>query len=218
MTSVVDICNLATSNIRAGSISSLSESSIQALQCNLKYELCRDMVLAELPWGFARTIEGLGLTTEEIFNWTYAYQYPADCLKINRLIGSQEELQNADADVISRLRDADLIDLNDLRVKIPYEVFNQDDNRIIGANDSDLRIDYTRKVDDPSVFSTSFIFALSHLLAAEIAIPVAGVQLGSTLRKESLELYRHYLAQATADDLNEQYRSPQLSELETIRR
>ena len=45
MTSVVDICNLALSNIRAGSINNIDEVSLQAQQCKLKYPFMRDRLL-----------------------------------------------------------------------------------------------------------------------------------------------------------------------------
>ena len=218
MTSVVDICNLALSNIRAGSINNIDEPSLQAQQCKLKYPFMRDRLLTELPWSFNHKIRALSLVTTEIYNWAYAYQYPSDCLKISRLIGAYEELANADADVISRLIDSQLLPISDMRRKVPYEIFNFSDNKVIGANEADLRIGYSVKVTDPNLFSTDFILALSHLLASELAIPVTGIELGRKLRSDSLQIYKVYLNNAIADDLNEQHEDPALSEYETVRR
>ena len=86
MASEIEICNLALSNIRAGSINSFTEGSLQAQQCNLKYSILRNRVLKE-SWGFNHKIRALSVLTTEVFNWVYAYQYPTDCLKINRLVG-----------------------------------------------------------------------------------------------------------------------------------
>lgn len=218
MASEVEICNLALSNIRSGSINSLDESSLQAQQCKLKYPFMRDRVLTELPWIFNRKIRALSVLTTDIFNWAYAYQYPTDCLKIHRLVGAHEELSNADADVVSRLLDSQLLPLKDLRSQVPYEVFNFDDNKTIGANESELRVDYAAKVTDPNLFSTDCILAISHLLAAEIAIPIVGAELGRQLRSDSLQIYKQYLDAAMANDLNDGYDTPALSEFETIRR
>ena len=83
MASEIEICNLALGNIRAGSINSFTEGSIQAQQCNLKYSIIRDRCLREIVWSFNRKIEALAtLSSVTIFNWAYAYQYPSDCLKI----------------------------------------------------------------------------------------------------------------------------------------
>lgn len=218
MSDEVEICNLALSNIRAGSINSLDETSRQGQLCKLKYPVIRDMLLTEIPWGFARKIQGLAVLTTEIYNWAYAYQYPSDCLKINRLVGAYEELSNADADVISRLLDSQLLTTGDRRPQVAYEIFNFTDNKTIGSNETDLRIDYIAKITDPNLFTPSFILAFSHLLASELAIPIIGVENGRQLRSDSLQMYKEYLATAEADDLNETYTPPALSELETIRR
>lgn len=217
MTSEVEICNLGLSNIRAGSINSFTEGSLQAQQCKLKYPFLRDRVLKE-SWGFNNKIRTLAVLTTEIFNWAYAYQYPTDCLKINRLVGAHEELANADAAVVSRLLDSQLLPIRDRQPVIPYEVFNFDDNKVIGANESELRIAYTAKITDPNLFNDDFIMALSHLLASELAIPIIGAETGRQLRSDSLQMYREYLNAAIADDMNEGDYEPPLSEYETIRR
>jgi hypothetical protein len=218
MSSEVEICKLALGNIRAGSIDSLDEPSLAAQQCKLRYSLIRDRMLTETVWSFNRKIKALSVVTTEIFNWAYAYQYPVDCLKIYRLVGAHEELANADADVISRLLDSQLLPLKDLRTQTPYEVFNFNDNKTIGADEVDLRIDYAAKITDPNLFSVDFILAFSHLLSSELAIPLVGAETGRQLRSDSLQLYKEYLSAAIANDMNEQFESPALSEFETIRR
>lgn len=218
MASEVEICNLALSNIRAGSINSLNESSLQAQVCKLKYPILRDRCLREIPWQFNHKIRALASVTTDIFNWAYAYSYPVDCLKIHRLVGSFEELPAGSSDVASRVLDSRVIPLKDVRRQIPYEVFNFDDAKIIGSDQPELRIDFASKVTDPNLFSDDFVMALSHLLASEVAIPIVGAELGRALRKDSLELYRQYLASAMATDMNDQYFMPSESDFVTIRR
>lgn len=218
MASAVEICNLALGNIRAGSINSLTETSLAAQQCALKYPILRNRLLTEVSWGFNRSVKALAVLTVDLFNWAYAYQYPTDCLKINRLVGAYEQLSNVDADVVSRLLDSQLLPLTSWQRKVPYEVFNVSDNKVIGANEADLRIDYAVKITDPNLFSSDFILALSHLLAAELAIPIVGAETGRQLRSDSLQIYNEYLNAAIADDLNQGYIDPPLSEFETIRR
>jgi len=217
MSSVVEICNIALSNVRSGSINSIDEPSLAAQQCKLKYPFLRDMMLTETPWSFNHKIRALSVLTTEVFNWNVAYQYPVGCLKINRLVSATEELTGADAGLLSRLSDSQLQQLEANRPKVPYEVFNFSDNKVIAANEEGLRIDYAAKVTDPNLFSNNFTLALSHLLAAELAIPLAGGELGRQLRSDSLELYQAFLASAESDDLNEQHMDPPLSEYETIR-
>lgn len=218
MTSEVEICNIALSNIRAGSINSLNESSLQAQQCKLKYELLRDRCLRETVWQFNRKIRALALVTTDIFNWAYAYQYPVDCLQISRLVGAYEEIPAGSADVVSRQLDSLVLPLKNIRSQIPYEVFNFDNKKTIGADQSDLRIDYSAKVTDPNLFSVDFIMALSHLLSSELAIPIVGAELGRSLRSDSLQIYNQYLNSAIANDQNDKYLEPPESDFVTIRR
>lgn len=217
MTSEVEICNLALSNVRAGSINSLTEGSMQSQVCKLKYPILRDRCLREIPWQFNHKIRALAPVTEDIFNWAYAYSYPVDCLKIRRLVGSFEELPAGSANVASRYLDSRVTPLKELRRQIPYEVFNFDDAKVIGSDQPDLRIDFAAKVTDPNLFSDDFIMALSHLLSSEIAVPIVGAELGRALRNDSLQLYKGYLASALANDQNDQYITPGESEFISIR-
>lgn len=217
MASEVEVCNLALSNIRAGSINSFTEGSIQAQICKLKYSILRDRCLREIPWQFNHKIRALAPVTTDIFNWSYAYSYPVDCLKIHRLVGSFEELPAGSSGVASRLLDSRVIPLKDVRRQIPYEVFNFDDVKTIGSDQPELRIDFASKVTDPNLFSDDFIMALSHLLSSEIAVPIVGAELGRVLRNDSLQLYKQYLASAIATDQNDQYFMPSESDLVTIR-
>lgn len=218
MSSEVEICNLALSNIRAGSINSLDEGSLQAQVCKLKYPILRDRCLREITWTFNRKIKPLALVTDEIFNWAYAYKYPVDCLKIHRLIGTYEEIPLGAVDVVSKRRDVDLITPSDVRQQIPYEVFNINDKKILGSNQPDLRIDYAATVTDPNLFTDDFILALSHLLASEIAIPIAGGEIGRGLRSDSFNIYEAYLSSAITADQNDQFFEPPESEFVTVRR
>jgi len=214
----VEICNLALGNIRAGSINSLDESSVQAQTCKLRYPLMRDMLLQTGTWQFARSIKPLALLTDEIFNWGYAYQYPSDCMKIHRLVGEQEEITLIDTSFTRSYREDLYVTPGELRVQIPYEILNIDGNKVIGSNDTDLRIDYAVEATDTNLFSPTFIIALSHLLAAEIAIPIVGSEAGRSLRNDSYTLYQQYLASAEAQDANEQYATQENSEYVNARR
>ena len=102
--------------------------------------------------------------------------------------------------------------LRDIRRQIPYEVFNFDNTKTIGADQEKLRIDFAAKVDDPNLFSEDFIIALSYLLAANLAIPIAGGEIGRALRSDSLQLYTSHLTSAISTDMNDQYFTPSESE------
>ena len=215
MTSEVDVVNLALSNLRAGSINTLNEASLPAQVAKLKYPFMRDRLLREIPWQFNRTIKPLSLLTTDIFTWVYAYSYPVDCLKILRLIPSFEQVGSANSgSAVSRRLDEDL---RFTQIKIPYEVFTMDGVKVIGSNGAELRVDYATRVTDPNTFSDDFILALSHLLAAEMAIPLIGAETGRQLRSDEMSLYQSYVNSAIADDLNDSQYPDQESEYITVR-
>jgi hypothetical protein len=218
MTSKVDICNMALSDIRAGGINDIDEATPQARACRLKYDVVRDRLLTEIAWQFNRSIRPLAPVTTEIFNWTYAYQYPVDCLKINRLIGEYEELTSDSSGYVSRRLDDSLFSVNQHRQQIPYEVFTFNGSKLIGTNEENLRIDFAMKVSDPNAFSNDFVLAFAHLLASEIAVPLVGGDKGRQFRSDSLQLYREYVGAALSNDLNDQYSMASESEFITVRR
>lgn len=217
MSNEVEVCNLALSNIRAGSINSLDEASLQAQVCKLKYFILRDRCLRETSWQFNRKIKALASVDVDIFNYANAYQYPVDCLVVHRLMGEHEEVTSS-SDVVSQVIDSRLIPIANLRSQIPYEVFNFGDSKVIGCNSDGIRIDYGAKITDPNLFSDDFILALSHLLASELAMPLVGGDLARSLRSDELTLYTEYINSATAHDLNDQFLGNAESEFVTVRR
>jgi hypothetical protein len=217
MASDIDVINLALSNLRSGSINSLTEGSLQAQVAKLKYPFMRDRLLKEIPWQFNRKLKPLSLLTIDLFNWVNTYQYPVDCLKIHRLVPAWERLPAGSVDVVSRRLDPEVRSLKSLRQGVPYEVFNVDNVKVIGADDIELRVDYAAKITDPNLFSDDAILALSHLLAAEMAIPLIGAETGRQLRSDEMTLYQAYLDSAIADDMNDGYHTPPESEFITVR-
>lgn len=165
-----------------------------------------------MPWQFNRKIAPLAVLDIEIFNWGVAYQYPVDCLSILRLVGEQEQVE----DGVHR-RTYDELHIEYRRSDTPYEVFNFDNNKVIGCNSTNMRIDYAAKVENPDLFSDDFILALSHLLASELAIPIVGAEQGRALRSDSLSLYNEYLTSAMASDHNDHHNMTTESEFVTIR-
>src|SRR5688500_4621637 len=99
MASVVEICNLALTHVRGGSINSLDEASVQAQRCKLFYEIARDQALADATWGFNHALVALAeLEDVEVFNWAHAWTYPSDCLHINKLIRNLEAVHDSSSE------------------------------------------------------------------------------------------------------------------------
>lgn len=222
MTSEVEICNLALAHVRGGSINSLTEKSTQAQYCKLLYPVARDAVLTDVPWNFNHRVKPLALLTDDLFNWIYTYQYPADCLRINRLLNSFEEVSSADKSIAvgSRFYDRGLPRPN-LHPQVEYEIqiipTGTSANKVIATNETEARISYRAQITDPNLFDSQFVKVLGHLLGSELAVPIVGGDQGLKYESKELQLYQAYLAAATAGNQNEDYREEPDSEFVSVR-
>jgi hypothetical protein len=171
-TSVVQICNTALARIGVSSfIDSLNEASQEAQVCKLLYDQCRDRVLREVQWPFARAFATLALISDNTgkawaSEWTYAYRYPSDATVVRRILTPLGPRQ---------------------AIAEPFEIGQDGAGRIVLTNMKDAAVEYTRKVEDPTQFDPSFSSVLAWLLAAEISMPLSAVD---GLRKQALQMYQ----------------------------
>jgi len=83
MTSKTDICNLALQNIGANSIATLTDGSIEATMCNLRYESIRKSILELHPWNFAIKRAVLNLDSESpAFGFDNQFILPSDLVRV----------------------------------------------------------------------------------------------------------------------------------------
>ncbi len=217
MSSVIDICNLALGNVRAPSINSLDESSIEAQVCKQRYEMAVKYLLEDFSWNFAHKIMPLGLLDVDVKEWTYAYSYPNDCLKVKRIVPNESassdrtvQYQFSTTEEYTNLRDR-------MRTRIPYEIGRTSDNaKAVFTDQPDANIAYTAYVADPNEYSYGFIDTLSWYLASVIAIPVVGAATGAKLRQDALRGYEVVSGQAKASNANERTNTNQIPESPTI--
>lgn len=223
MASEVEICNMALSMVRAGSINNLDQATPQAQQCKLWYATCRDMMLETTVWNFARRITALAVLSDQtVFNWRYVYAYPTDCLHIGKVIPNIELVTPADdgtdtSPTSLRLND----ELNRWLASIPeidYEVMNNGTTKIIVCNEPNARIDYRSRVTDVNRFTSEFRMALASLIAARIAVPLAGVGEGRKLKEDALNEYFNWIGSAGVNNGNEGHQTEPESEFITVRR
>lgn len=89
----VKICNMALGHVAATrSITSLSDTTQEAIACARFYEQVRDEVLREFPWPFAWRMAPLELVdgSEDIattLDFQYSYRLPSDLLRVHRVLG-----------------------------------------------------------------------------------------------------------------------------------
>ncbi|PHS70691.1 MAG: hypothetical protein COB23_03185 [Methylophaga sp.] len=191
MATEVDICNLALSRAKAGSIGSLQEVSPQADQCRILYGITRDAVLAEFAWHFAKKTRALSLKEVVPDEWLYAYDYPNDCEKINYLFPvGVVSYQYVKAQAIK------------------YEISSVGSSKLILTNTENVGASYTKLVTDTGLFTQKFIQLVAWLLASDLAISLGGDS-GQRLSEKALKMYEMKLGVAKAHDANEQNNQPE---------
>jgi len=167
MSSEVEICNMALGYVGVShEISSLTEASTEAEQCNRFYTQTRDATLRDFPWPFAQKTVSLALVAEDPdIDWSYSYRYPPDCLKALRFItGTRVQT-----------------------VRTPWELSSDVSGRLILTNQGDAVLKYISRITDPEMFDPSFVEALAWRMGSKLAIPL------SRSEKERDYAYKRYL-------------------------
>lgn len=201
----VDICNLALARVRANPIGQLIENSPQAEKCRIFYPEARDYVLSMKDWPFNKKTVSLSLKTFEPAEYTYAYDYPNDCLKIRYLL-PDDSAQSANY----RSVDDRLHELGRPRIEFDTEL-GEDGTRVIITDQPGAKGVYTAKVKDIRLLGQIITELIAYRLAMDLAIPLGG-DAGRKYREEAKRGFDEMEGDAISLYLNE--RSPrQMQEL-----
>lgn len=88
--SQVTICNIALGACGANRISSIDDTAAQAQVVREYYGPVYDAVLASNPWNCATKRAALArMSTTPIYDFSYKYALPTDCLRVLRLYSGQ---------------------------------------------------------------------------------------------------------------------------------
>lgn len=175
--SQTEICNLALTFIGGSRISSLDDDSKEALICKLSWDIALDEVLVAHPWGFSTARASLArLSDEPVFEWSYQYLLPSDCLRVVRVNGDYA-----------------------------YSVESYDDgasgyNKILLSNQKEVNALYIRKVDNVAMFPAYFVTALAYRLASQLAFTLSD---DDGMADYMMQAYVKYLQNGRALDSQE---------------
>lgn len=140
MASSTSICNRALFKLGAGSITSLSENSVEGRACNAVYEELRDAELRAHPWSFATKRVQLAADAEApAFGKSNSFTLPADCLKV-----LEDDLNSLSKDWLIEGR------------------------KIFTDESAPLSIRYTSQVTDPNVMDPLFREMLACTIGLEL--------------------------------------------------
>jgi len=184
--SSVQIANMALSHIGDNStIESLTENSSQAKTVNLWFHFARQLTLAAWDWSFARKREAIAEHDDDPPDeWTYRYQYPADCIKARFIENPAGKLADP----------------------VPFVVeYSADGTKSILTDIEDAILIYTRDATEPLLFTHFFIEVFSLVLAAKIAFALTGRQ---KIKDDMDARAMRMLIYAPAMDASEQMEAP----------
>lgn len=180
--SETNICNLALQQMgRSTRIASLAETTTEAGPiCALQYPISRDAVLRAFPWNFAQRRASLTAFAEDpAFEYDNHYKLPSDFLFLTEIFESYDA---------------------------PYkiETFASSSSgaiKVILTNLGDpLKIRYTARITDATLFDPLFITTLAAHMAAEMAIPLTETR----AKAQSLfQVYQQKLIEARKIDSQE---------------
>ena len=178
--STVSICNLALLAMGHNKpIQAIDEASVEAGLFSQWFDQCRDEVLALHDWGFAEKVAALASYGTADSDYTYKYQYPADCIRARFIM----PVTRTDTPIVFKIR-AD----NDLQ------------GRVIVTDKAEAYLVYTAQMTIVSAFTTHFVNILAYNMAAKLAEPV-------TKDKEVVQrvtgVYSHMAAIARTVDASE---------------
>lgn len=217
----VSICNRALQGIGTRTqISSLTESSVEARNCNLIYAATRDEVLQMAYWNFAQKTDYLSLlksapgtpsnpaatanqwsTAYPSPPWLYEYGYPTDCIQMSRIV---QQIQNY---YIGTPYTSGGTSTYPYAVGpgSPFKVTTDTDAQgqqqsVILTNQYQAIGVYTMQITNPALFGAQFVEALVQAISAKLVLALSGQVAQANLKFAQANAI---ITQARASDGNE---------------
>ena len=223
MTALVDIANRALSAIGTRSqITSLTEDSNEAEQCNLLLEPLRDELLRLAPWNCATNTNLLSVLksapgtpenpddTSTTWNkslppppWAYEYAYPVDCLRPLWIIPQFSTGFAGGVPITTAVTGSAPNYWNGPPVRYKVAIDQDDDDndiRVILTNQEQAILTYIKQVTNPDVWDVQFQQALVAALGSRLVWALTGSKELAELKLKEANLY---ITQAREGDGNE---------------
>jgi hypothetical protein len=185
MVSKVDICNYALQEVGGTKITTLTENTPNAIECNLRYDTARRALLTMHLWNFATKRFQLNAdATGPLFNYEYSFTLPADFLYIC-MTGLEEQFQSPSTQIVN----------SNLYVHDVPSYGGIDKYRIEGgkllSHDSSVNLIYVADEEDTQLFSKTFVELLARFIASKIAYKITG---SKSERDTQLQIFEQELS------------------------
>lgn len=189
MANEVEICNLALSRVVAQGIQNLNDASREAQACRRHYTFCRDSVLEDYDWPFARREVALAELSITQSGWDFVFVLPTNCIAPRRIFNADDP---KGADPTKR---------------IAYErrLHPTESTGILCCDIEAPVLIYTSQVTSASSFDPMFVDLLAWRLASEFALTLRG---SAQLMQRMFQVYTSVLNTASARSINQGYVEP----------
>lgn len=172
------IFNIALNNLGISSVlqDAINKNDAKAIILNNYYEMARDTVLEAHEWSFANAYRELSLSRESSPNpnYLYAFTYPNNCISPRAIISPYDNKE-----------------------KKCEPAIDSNGEKIIVANIDSGKLRYTRRIENETLFSSSFANALSFYLAYLAAQALTG---SANKKNTNLQDYQIAIRQAIVCD------------------
>lgn len=180
MASSVEIANRALTKLGARRILSLEDDQKEARELNSMFDIVRDKALRSNNWNFAMTRASLpALAETPAWGFTYAYQLPADCLRV---------VQVNDIYWVANLTDYRT------QLDVPYQI---EGRKILSNFAAPLKVRYVSRVEDTQQWDSCFAETFASLLAYETC---EAITQSNTKKQEMFADYRANIREAKLID------------------
>lgn len=216
--SEVSICNMALARIGSTqTITSFGDDSNEAQQCLFFYPQDRDALLADFPWPWAEGYAQLAQVAGPEINgqlansqWSRSFRYPADCIKMRRLIDTQPAPgtippQTTGISTVYPYQNQPWHRAVGQPYPLSYGESADSEGRLIMTDfvgiGSGLTAVYTRAVADPTQMTADFADLLAWRLAVDLSM---GLAFSDTKRQLAEQMYERMVRKARASEMNAQ--------------
>jgi len=173
---VTKICNMAILHVGGNKISSINDNSVEAIACEVQYEIARDYVLGDKDWTFATSrAEIVQNAVDPVFGYQSSFTLPSDCIRVIEVFEDANAFRNHE---------------NPLS-------WEREENSVSADTSGSVFIRYIKRIEAPARFSAGFVNALAHYLAYKLAIPIAQ---NKGLQTDLMNLYLRALKDAANAD------------------
>lgn len=185
--SKTSIINLALANLGQKLVSSADENTQTARTAKLMYDFVRRNLLRAHDWAFSLRWAELAASTAKSpsVNLPYVFAVPSNSLFIKKIAYEGVPLHH----------------------QLPYNLFNDDQgNKLVACPYENAKALYVADEENTVLFDPAFVACFALLLAAELAVPLAG---DSELAKLMLSKYQSKLDEARQANKIEQFEVPE---------